>query len=152
MAQATALIERTAQTVWEGSGPQGRGVVNGNSGALNNIEITAPSRFESPNGKTSPEELVAAAHSSCFGMQLAFLLTNAGTPPERLDVQATIGMNRKEGGGYEVVYSHLTLTGTVPGVDEETFLRAAEEAKNICPISNLIKGNVEITLDAKLAQ
>jgi osmotically inducible protein OsmC len=147
-----ARIERTAQTVWEGSGPQGRGVVNGGSGALKNIEITAPARFEAPDGKTSPEELVAAAHSSCYGMQLAFLLSNAGTPPERLDVHAAIGMNPKEGGGFQIVYSQLSVTGTVPGMSEADFLRTAEEAKNICPISNLIKGNVEITLDAKLAQ
>jgi lipoyl-dependent peroxiredoxin len=141
-----AAIERTATVVWEGDGPTGQGVINGASGALHDLTVSAPSRFESSNGKTSPEELVASAHASCYGMALSFGLTGAGTPPARLEVTSTVGIER-EGQGFTVKYSHLTLSGQVPGIDEAAFRAAAEDAKANCPISKLMAGNADITLE-----
>lgn len=143
-----AAIERTATVVWEGDGATGRGTLNVGSGAISNLTISAPSRFEASNGNTSPEELIASAHAGCYGMALSFALAGAGTPPTRLEVTSVVGLEREaEGTGFRVAYSHLTLTGTVPGIDEAGFKAAAAEAKAGCPISKLIVGNAEITLD-----
>ncbi|HEV2528997.1 MAG TPA: OsmC family peroxiredoxin [Thermomicrobiales bacterium] len=142
-----AAIERMATVIWEGDGPTGQGVINGASGAIKDLTVTAPSRFEASNGKTSPEELVASAHASCYGMALSFGLTGAGTPPTRLEVTSTVGIE-KDDAGFTVKYSRLKLTGTVPGIDEAAFKAAAEDAKKNCPISKLMMGNADITLDA----
>ena len=142
-----AAIERTATVVWEGDGPTGQGTLNGGSGAIKDLTISAPSRFEASNGNTSPEELIASSHAGCYGMALSFGLTGAGTPPTRLEVTSTVGIER-EGDAFTVKYSHLKLTGSVPGIDEATFKAAAEDAKANCPISKLMAGNAEITLDA----
>jgi osmotically inducible protein OsmC len=142
-----AAIERTATVVWEGSGASGKGTLNVGSGALKDMVVSAPSRFEAANGNTSPEELVASAHASCYGMALSFGLSTAGSPPERLEVTSTVGLE-KEGDGFKVAYSHLKLTGSVPGIDEAAFMAAAKAAEAGCPISKLFAGNAEITLDA----
>lgn len=142
-----AAIERTATVVWEGSGASGKGTLNVGSGALKDLVVSAPSRFESANGNTSPEELVASAHASCYGMALSFGLSAAGSPPERLEVTSTVGLE-KEGDSFKVAYSHLKLIGSVPGIDEAAFLDAAHAAEAGCPISKLFAGNAEITLDA----
>lgn len=144
-----AAIERTATVVWEGSGATGKGTLNVGSGALKDMTVSAPSRFEAANGNTSPEELIASAHAGCFGMALSFGLSGAGTPPERLEVTSTVGLEKEPvGDGFRVAYSHLKLTGTVPGIDEAAFLEAANGAKAGCPISKLFAGNAEVTLDA----
>jgi osmotically inducible protein OsmC len=141
-----AAIERTATVVWEGSGAHGKGTLNVGSGAVKDLTVTAPSRFESSNGNTSPEELIASAHASCYGMALSFGLSGAGHPPTRLEVTSTVGLE-KEGDGFKVAYSHLKLTGSVPGIDEAAFNEAAAGAKAGCPISKLMMGNAEITLE-----
>ena len=143
-----AAIERTATVVWEGSGADGQGTLNVGSGALSDMTISAPSRFESSNGNTSPEELIASAHAGCYGMALSFDLSGQGNPPSRLTVTSTVGLEPEpSGNGFRVAYSHLKLAGSVPGIDETGFRAAAESAKVNCPISKLFMGNAEITLD-----
>ena len=143
-----AAIERTATVVWEGDGATGRGTLNVGSGAVSDLTVTAPSRFESANGNTSPEELVASAHASCYGMALSFALAGEGHPPTRLEVTSTVGLEKEPvGNGFRVAYSHLKLTGTVPGMEVDGFTAAAEVAKANCPISKLMMGNVDMTLD-----
>jgi osmotically inducible protein OsmC len=100
-------------------------------------------------GTTSPEEFLAAAHASCFAMALSAGLGRAGTPPEQLEVSATVTFDRA-GDGFKVVSSQLEVRGKVPGVDAETFRRAAEGAKDGCPISGALKGNVELSVNATL--
>lgn len=143
-----AAIERTATVVWEGDGATGHGTLNVGSGAISNLTVSAPSRFESANGNTSPEELVASAHAGCYSMALSFVLAGAGHPPARLEVTSTVGLEKEPvGDDFRVAYSHLRLTGTVPGMDAEGFTAAAEVAKANCPISKLMAGNADITLD-----
>jgi lipoyl-dependent peroxiredoxin len=138
--------ERNARCVWEGSLTEGEGRVSfESSGAIRDLEVTWAARTEEAQGRTSPEELIAAAHSACFSMALSSGLAKAGTPPERLEVSATVGFQPGEG----VTGSHLELTGTVPGIAKEDFARAAETAKENCPVSQALAG-VTITLDAEL--
>ena len=109
--------------------------------------MTWASRADEPNGKTSPEELIAAAHSACFAMALSHGLAQAGTPADRLDTSATVTFVPGEG----ITQVALTVRGAVPGIDGETFAAAAEEAKVGCPVSRALAGVPEITLDASLA-
>lgn len=140
--------ERRAEVVWEGSLMEGSGTVTSTgSGVLPELPVTWASRTESPDGKTSPEELIAAAHASCFSMALSGALAKAGNPPERLETSAVVTFVPGTG----ITKSALTVTGQVPGIDEQTFREAAEGAKDGCPVSNALKGNVELSLDAKLA-
>ncbi|MEU2989501.1 OsmC family protein [Streptomyces griseoincarnatus] len=138
---------RAAHTVWEGSLFKGSGVVAfDSSGAIPEQPVTWASRAEDANGKTSPEELIAAAHSSCFSMALSNGLDKAGTPPTRLTTNAEVTFVPGQG----ITGIHLTVEGTVPGLDEAGFVAAAEDAKVNCPVSQALKGT-EITLTAKLA-
>jgi osmotically inducible protein OsmC len=140
--------DRRADVVWEGSLMEGSGtVVKTGSGVLPELPVTWASRTESPGGRTSPEELIAAAHASCFAMALSHALAQAGNPPERLETSATVTFVPGTG----ITKSALTVTGTVPGLDEPAFREAAEGAKEDCPVSGALKGNVELTLDARLA-
>jgi lipoyl-dependent peroxiredoxin len=140
--------DRRAEVVWEGSLMEGSGtVVKTGSGALPELPVTWASRTESPGGKTSPEELIAAAHASCFSMALSHALAQAGNPPERLESSATVTFVPGTG----ITKSALTVTGRVPGIDEAAFKEAAEGAKENCPVSGALKGNVELELDARLA-
>lgn len=107
------------------------------------------SRTQRSDGQTSPEELIAAAHASCFAMALSSGLTQAGTPPESLDVRATCALEEAEG-GLCIASSKLEVTGIVAGLDEEEFERAAQAGKEDCPVSGALKRNVEITLDARV--
>ena len=142
---------RKADVVWEGSLARGSGKVTaGSSGAFTDLPVSWASRTERSDGKTSPEELVAAAHASCFAMALSFGLGNAGSPPERLEVSAEVTFDQVDG-GWKVVSSALTVRGTVPGMDEAAFKQAAEGAKENCPISQALKGNVTLSVDASLA-
>ncbi len=143
-------IERSATAVWKGDLLGGSGMFYGNSGALKDLPVTWAARTESSDGKTSPEELVAAAHATCFAMAFSFYLTNNGTAPDELAVTSTVGLGPKDGGGVEVKYSHLTVRGKVDGLDQAGFQAAATEAEKGCPISNLIRNNVEITVTATL--
>ena len=138
---------RSAHTVWEGSLFKGSGVVAfDSSGAIEAQPVTWASRSQDANGKTSPEELIAAAHSSCFSMAFSHALAGAGTPPTKLITSADVTFQPGEG----ITGIHLTVEGTVPGLDEEGFVAAAEQAKVNCPVSQALKA-VPITLDAKLA-
>jgi lipoyl-dependent peroxiredoxin len=146
-----ADAQRTAEAVWEGSLTQGSGAVTlRSSGAAGPLPVTWASRTARSEGKTSPEELVAAAHASCYCMALSGILGDAGTPPEKLEVIATVTFARIEG-GYKVASSALTVRGTVPGLGAAAFREAAEAAKEGCPISGALKGNVELSVEATLA-
>jgi lipoyl-dependent peroxiredoxin len=139
--------ERRAEAVWEGSLMEGSGTITSTgSGALPELPVTWASRAESPDGRTSPEELIAAAHAACFAMALAHALAEAGNPPERLDTSATVSFVPGTG----ITKAALTVRGRVPGIDEGAFQEAAEGAKEGCPVSGALKGNVELTLDAML--
>jgi lipoyl-dependent peroxiredoxin len=141
-------VRRTANVDWTGSIARGSGVASGGSGALGDLPITRASRFEEPGGKTSPEELIAAAHAACFTMALGSTLAREGTPPERLRATATVTFETS--GTPTIVSSHLQVHGVVPGVDAATFDRAAHDAEQNCPVSRALQGNVEISVQAAL--
>ncbi|MFN8636617.1 MAG: OsmC family peroxiredoxin [Chloroflexota bacterium] len=141
---------RRAEVVWEGTLARGSGTVTAaSSQAFSNLPVTWASRTERSDGKTSPEELIAAAHASCFAMAFSFGLGNAGSPPERLSVSAEVTFDQVDG-GWKVVSSALTVRGRVPGMDDAAFKQAAEGAKDGCPISQALKGNVALSVDAAL--
>lgn len=144
-----AGIERSAEAVWEGSLLEGSGTVKGATGALGDLPVTWASRVEGPEGRTSPEELVASAHAACFAMAFSHTLAQAGTPPERLHVTATI---RAELGddGLRIVRSDIEARGRVSGLDAAEFQRQAEEAERGCPVSNALRGSIEIGVGATL--
>jgi osmotically inducible protein OsmC len=141
--------ERRAQVTWTGSLGEGNGRVRLASGVAPELPVTWASRTERSDGKTSPEELVAAAHASCFAMAFAGGLGEAGTPPERLDVTAVTTFEQTES-GFHVASSNLDVRGVVPGIDQAAFEKAAAEAKDGCPISQALKGNVAIEVTATL--
>jgi osmotically inducible protein OsmC len=137
---------RTAHTAWEGNLLEGKGVVAFDSSGIGEQPVTWASRAEQPNGRTSPEELIAAAHSSCFSMALSHALAGAGTPPTRIETKADVTFQPGTG----ITGIHLSVEGTVPGLDADGFAAAAEDAKKNCPVSQALAGT-EITLSAKLA-
>ena len=144
-----AMADRTADTVWEGNLPKGKGTVHLNSGATDDLPVTWASRSEKRSeGQTSPEELIAAAHSSCFSMALSNELSEAGHDPERLDVSATVTLDMVDDAP-TVTTSKLTVRGKVPGIDQEEFEKAAQGAGENCPISRAL-GGVDISVDAQL--
>ena len=136
----------SATTVWDGGLAKGAGVTTPASGAFAATEVSWASRTQRAAGKTSPEELLAAAHASCYCMALSHELGEAGTPPERLEATATVEFVAGEG----VKSSHLVVSGVVPGVDQDGFAAAASAAGDGCPISGAMKGNVAITVEATL--
>lgn len=140
--------ERWAEVTWSGSLMEGGGRIESTgSGVLQGLDVTWASRSEErEGGRTSPEELIAAAHASCFSMALSHGLSQAGTPPERLRVRATSTFVPGTG----ITAMRLEAAGVVPGIDEAAFVQAAEAAKEGCPVSKALKGNVEISLQAKL--
>jgi len=141
---------RVANATWTGDLMSGSGIVSAStSGAFTDLGVSWAARTEESNGKTSPEELIAAAHASCFCMALSAGLGRAGTPPEKLEVSATVTFEQVEG-GFKVASSALAVTGTVPGLDAAAFSEAAEGAKDGCPISGALKGNVELSVEATL--
>jgi osmotically inducible protein OsmC len=142
------MAERTATCSWDGDLAHGNGVVTGASGGLGDLPVTWASRTERSDGKTSPEELIAAAHASCFSMALSHGLTEAGTPPEHLDVSAKVTLDMKDGAP-TVTTSELTVSGRVAGIDQAGFEQAAAGAGKDCPISRAL-GTVEITVRATL--
>lgn len=144
-----AIAQRSATTAWEGDLPHGKGVLNGSSGALNDLEVTWASRTQRSEGKTSPEELIAAAHASCFSMALSNELSQGGHDPEHLEVSSEVTLDQQDGAP-TVTTSQLTVTGRVPGIDQAAFEQAAQEAGKNCPISRALAG-VKIGVDARLA-
>jgi osmotically inducible protein OsmC len=141
---------RRADVTWEGDLLSGGGVVSGGtSRSFSVLPVSWASRTESPQGKTSPEELLAAAHASCFAMALSFGLAGAGKPPKKLEVSASVTFDKVEA-GWRVTSSALTVRGVVPGMDAAGFRKAAEGAKDGCPISQALKGNVKLSVEATL--
>jgi osmotically inducible protein OsmC len=138
--------ESSASTTWQGSLTNGRGTTHPQSGAFNDVDVTWASRTSRSAGKTSPEELLAAAHAACYSMALSLELSDAGNEPEQLDATATVEFVPGEG----VKSSHIVVRGRVPGIDQSRFEEAAASAGQNCPISGALKGNIEITVDATL--
>jgi osmotically inducible protein OsmC len=141
--------KRTAEAVWENDLVKGHGRVKGLSGGLPETSVTWAARTEASGGKTSPEELLAAAHAACFSMAFAAGLARAGTPSERLHVTATVTFD-KVGDAWKVTTSELNVRGKVPGITAEKFAAAAKEAGAGCPISGALKGNVTVSVVAAL--
>jgi lipoyl-dependent peroxiredoxin len=133
-------IVREADVSWEGNLARGSGAISAaTSGAFQTLGYSLPTRIAAPEGKTSPEELLAAAHGGCFTMSLAGELTRAGTPPGRLDVRCRITMDEVEGRGHLIVHSDLDVRARVPALDEEGFERAVEAAHAGCSFSSLLR-------------
>lgn len=146
-----AGVDRTADIHWQGDIRNGEGTAHlVTSGAGGDLPMSLPTRAGEANGQTSPEELIAASHAGCYAMALSMVLTQQGNAPEQLDASAVVNLSPKEGGGYELTKSALTVKGKVPGLDAGAFEQAAKEAEQACPVSNALRGNVEITVDAEL--
>lgn len=137
---------RTAHNVWEGDLLKGKGVVTLDSSGIGSYPVSWPARTEEPNGVTSPEELIAAAHSSCYNMAFSNILAKNGTAPTRLETKAEVTFVPGTG----ITGSHLTVRGEVPGLDADAFKALAEDAKKNCPVSQALTGTT-ITLTAELA-
>jgi len=141
---------RRADAVWSGPLATGSGSVSAStSSAFTDLAVSWASRTEAADGRTSPEELLAAAHSACFAMALSGALARAGTPPERLDVSAEVTFDKLEA-GWQVVSSALTVVGVVPGMSAADFQAAAETTRDGCPISKALIGNVALSVEATL--
>jgi osmotically inducible protein OsmC len=141
---------RTARTGWTGTLEQGVGKVELTSSKLGTYEVTFPRRAaDDAGGFTSPEELIAAAHSACYAMQLSALIGQAGGTPQALDVQADVSLGPDPAGGFRLTGIKLTVRGEVEGLDAEQFAQVAQAAKESCPVSKALTG-VDITLDAQL--
>ena len=142
---------RTANVVWNGDLLTGSGLITYvSSGVVSRLPVSWAARTGPHNGKTSPEELLAAAHASCFSMAFSARLAKNGTPATKLDVKAEISFDNASG-GWKVTQSTIKVVGDVPGIDLETFRTIAEDAKENCPISIALKGNVDLRVDASLA-
>ena len=144
-----AGFERRAEVVWEGALATGGGTVTSRTGALGDLPVTWASRVERPEGATSPEELIAAAHAACYAMAFSNTLNEAGNPPERLHVTAVVSAELGDE-GLAVTGSELTVVGRVPGMDAGEFERLAEDGDRSCPVSNALRGNLEIRVHATL--
>jgi lipoyl-dependent peroxiredoxin len=142
-------VERTANAEWQGDLLSGSGKVSTKSGVIRDATVKWSSRAEAADENTSPEELIAAAHATCVAMALAGGLAKAGTPPQRLETEATATFD-KVGEGFRMTTMRITIRGQVEGLDEEGFRQAAEQAKENCPVSQALKGNVDVSLDAAL--
>jgi osmotically inducible protein OsmC len=141
---------RSATAIWTGNLTEGSGSVSSNSSAhLRDLPVSWSARTEDPKGLSGPEELLAAAHAACFSMAFSNILFKAGFTAERLEVTAEITGDKREA-GWTVISSHLTVRGRVPGADQAAFADAADKAKDGCPISRALKGNVELSVDATL--
>lgn len=144
-----SIAERAARTTWEGPLASGEGTLSqGSSGALDGLPLTWASRTEQPGGKTSPEELAAAAHSSCFSMALALKLGENQTPPQRLEVTATVTLDAVDGVP-TITTSQLKVKASVAGLDTESFAAVVDQAAALCPVSRLFAG-ATISVDAEL--
>jgi lipoyl-dependent peroxiredoxin len=144
------MTDRKATTVWHGDLKTGKGEVTfDSSGAVGPLPMTFPARAGEPEGHSSPEELIAAAHATCFSMALSSALSNGGNAPEKLETSAVVTFSMD--GGPHISKVALKVVATVPGISEDDFMEAANGAKDGCPVSKLMAGNTELTLDASLA-
>jgi lipoyl-dependent peroxiredoxin len=145
------IATREAEIVWEGPLASGTGTLSSGSGALGQLPVTWASRTERPDGKTSPEELIAAAHASCFAMALSLMLGENHTPPERLAVNAACTLDEVDGAP-RITTVELTVRARVSGLEQASFEQTVERATDLCPVSNALRGNVEIRLRSELEQ
>jgi lipoyl-dependent peroxiredoxin len=142
--------ERRSEAVWEGTLFEGSGTVTlVSSRTASDLPMTWASRTEEVGGKTSPEELIAAAHAACYSMAFSNMLAGNDTPPDRLDVAATSTFEKVDA-GFRLTRMHLDVVGSVPGIEPDAFQTIADQAKDGCPVSNALVGNVDITLTANL--
>ncbi|MAP95717.1 MAG: OsmC family peroxiredoxin [Ponticaulis sp.] len=144
-------MKRTATAIWSGSLKDGEGRLSTQSGTLNGTPYSFKARFEDESGQsgTNPEELLGAAHAGCFAMQLSHMLASEGHPAEKLEAKASVAVEPADGGGFNIVQSHIFLTAKVPGIDHDKFMKLANTAKSGCPVSKALAGT-EISLEAKL--
>ncbi len=143
--------QRRAEMTWNGNLARGNGEVKVGSGVVETLPMTWASRTEQPGGKTSPEELIAAAHAGCYAMALALTLAEGGTPPERLRVAAVCTLEEVEGKP-KITNMELEVAGKVAGVDAAGFERIAQQAEQLCPVSNALRQSVTIRLTAHLEE
>ena len=143
------IAQRTAEVTWDGSLAGGSGRVSSGSGALADLPVTWAARTEAPAGKTSPEELIAAAHATCFTMALALVLGEAGTPPQRLVTRARCVLE-EDHGAPRITRVTITVSARIDSLVAEAFQAAVDAASTLCPVSNALRGNVEIAVEAKL--
>lgn len=144
-----ADIRRTASAVWQGTLREGKGTISTESKAIVDKPYSFSTRFEDEPG-TNPEELIAAAHAGCFTMAFSSALTKQGFEPQKLDTEATCVMLPKDGGGFRIARMELSVKGTVPGIEAETFAAIAAEAEQGCPVSTVLRPGLEIELKAEL--
>ena len=143
-------VQRRANVRWAGNVARGSGAISAATGAFAELPYSLATRVEKPDGKTSPEELLAAAHAACFAMSLAGELAGAGSPPERLDVQATVTLDQVEDGSHRIVSSELLARARVTELDAETLNRLAASASEGCPFTKLIEASATVTVNATL--
>ena len=143
-------VTRRAEVGWDGDLMSGSGMIRYvSSGSISRLPVTWASRTEASDGRTSPEELIAAAHASCYSMAFSAGLARNGTPPQHLEVEAVVAFDKTEA-GWRIVGSRITVEGTVPNIDETKFVELAEAAKDGCPVSQALKGNVDLSVVATL--
>jgi osmotically inducible protein OsmC len=143
-------VQRSADVSWEGNVARGSGAITGATGAFSELPFSLASRIEKADGKTSPEELLAAAHAACFTMSLAGEIAGAGTPVERLDVHATVTLDQVDDGSHRIVSSELFARARVKEMDAETLQRLAASASEGCPFTKLIEASATVTVNATL--
>jgi osmotically inducible protein OsmC len=143
-------VQREANVTWEGNVARGSGAISAATGTFSELPYSLASRIEKADGKTSPEELLAAAHAACFAMSLAGELAGAGTPVEHLDVRATVTLDQVEDGSHRIVSSELLARARVKELDAETLNRLAATASEGCPFSKLIEASATVTVTATL--
>ena len=143
-------VQREATVTWEGNVARGNGAISAATGAFSALPYSLASRVERPDGKTSPEELLAGAHAACYAMSLAGELASAGTPPDHLDVHATVTLDQVEDGSHRIVASELLARARVIEMDQETLDRLAQSASEGCPFSKLIEASAQVTVNATL--
>jgi lipoyl-dependent peroxiredoxin len=144
-----SIATRQAEIVWEGPLASGTGTLSSGSGALGQLPVTWASRTERPDGKTSPEELIAAAHASCFAMALSLMLGENHTPPERLVVDAACALDEVDGAP-RITSVALTVQARVTGLEQASFEQIVARAGDLCPVSHALRGNVEISVQSEL--
>ncbi|AFZ33078.1 peroxiredoxin, OsmC subfamily [Gloeocapsa sp. PCC 7428] len=141
-------LQRTASATWNGTVKEGQGQISAASGVLQNIPYSFATRFENQPG-TNPEELIAAAHAACYSMALTLTLNQKGYQPQQVQTQATCTIESQDG-GFKITKMQLETQGDISGIDAETFNQIAQEAEQICPVSNALRGSVAIDLKASL--
>ena len=144
-----AIAERYAEVEWSGDAQSGSGTLTGESGAFGALPVSSPSRMGPPDGKTTPEELLASAHAGCYVIALAFFVTEAGSTVDGLKVRVRYTLDMVDG-AFKITKADLEVSGSVTGIDAETFDTLARSAEQMCPVSNAVRGNVEISLTTQL--